>query len=130
MSDWNELRTYIKKNYKIAAEEDNMLKLVFDLGDDRSQMVFLWHQTLMDGEEEWVQIESPIGKIKDTPFVPLMREVAGTVCGGVGAASDYVTFRHSVPLENLDMNEFERPLRLIVTTADRLENKLVGGDAF
>jgi hypothetical protein len=35
-----------------------------------------------------------------------------------------------VPLANLDINEFERPLHLITVAADQLEKDLVGGDAF
>lgn len=130
MADWRSLTLYVRANYKVAEETDRMMKLLFGVGGGRSQMVFLWHQTLIGGAEDWVQIESPIGKIEEVSLVPLMREVAETVCGGIGATGDFVTFRHSVPLMNLDMNEFERPLQLVVTTADRLEHRLVGGDRF
>jgi len=130
MADWGDLVSYVRANYKVAEEKDRMIKLLFGVGEGRSQVVLLWHHTLMGGAEDWVQIESPIGKIEEVSLVPLMREVAETVCGGIGATGDFVTYRHSVPLMNLDVNEFERPLQLVVTTADRLENKLVGGDRF
>lgn len=130
MADWRDLTSYVRANYKVAEESDRMMKLLFRVGEGRSQIVLLWHLTLMGGAEDWVQIESPIGKIEDMSLVPLMREVAETVCGGIGASGDFVTYRHSVPLMNLDVNEFERPLQLVVTTADRLEHKLVGGDRF
>ncbi len=128
MTSWTQLRKLVDKKYKIADEQNGLITLLFDLGNDRSQMVFLWHAKLMGGREDWVQIESPIGKVDKMPFVPLMRETAKTICGGIGATGDMVTYRHSVPLENLDLNEFERPLMLVVSTADRLEHKLVGGD--
>ena len=130
MSNWNQLRDYIIAKYKVADEETGMIKLIFDVGTQRSQVVFIWHRALMEGAEEWVQIESPIGELEEVSFVPLMREVATTMCGGIGAVGDLVTYRHSLPLENLDINEFERPLALVTTTADRLEKKLVGGDRF
>ena len=43
---------------------------------------------------------------------------------------DLVTFRHSLPLANLNINEFESPLALVTTTADRLEQAFTGGDRF
>jgi hypothetical protein len=52
------------------------------------------------------------------------------VCGGIGSLGELVTVRHSVPLLNLDINEFERPLHPVTTTADRLEQQLQGGDQF
>lgn len=130
MASWKELRDHVAANYKIADERDRMIRLLFDAGNNRSQVVFLWHHALRDGTEDWVQIESPIGDLANVPFIPLMREVDKTLCGGIGATGDIVTYRHSVPLENLDLNEFERPLMLVVMTADRLEHKLVGADRF
>lgn len=56
-----------------------------------------------------------------------MRE---TVCGGIGTAGELVTVRHAAPLLNLDINELERPLLLVMTTADRLERQFQGGDTF
>ena len=41
-----------------------------------------------------------------------------------------VTFRHSLPLDDLNIAEFESPLALVTTTADQLEKALVGGDKF
>jgi hypothetical protein len=56
-----------------------------------------------------------------------MRE---TMCGGIGATGELVTVRHAAPLVNMDINELERPLLLVTTTADRLERQFQGGDIF
>jgi len=45
-------------------------------------------------------------------------------------AGNLVTFRHSVPLLNLNINEFESPLALVTETADLLESTFTGGDRF
>ncbi len=45
-------------------------------------------------------------------------------------ANGLLTIRHSVPLLNLNINEFERPLALVTTTADRFERELTGGDRY
>jgi drug/metabolite transporter (DMT)-like permease len=53
------------------------------------------------------------------------------ILGGLAlAGGNIVTFRHSVPLEDLSINEFEAPLALVTGTADRLEQALTGGDKF
>ncbi len=130
MSSWANIRRHVASRYKVAQESKGLIMMLFEVPGGRSQMVVLKHMVLMEGKEEWVQIESPFGPLEDVPLVPLLREIEDTVCGGVGAVGDHVTFRHAVPLENLDLNEFERPLKLVTTTADMLEHKLVGGDRY
>ena len=50
--------------------------------------------------------------------------------GGLALVGNLVSFRHSLPLENLNINELEAPLALVTTTADHLERALTGGDRF
>jgi hypothetical protein len=129
MASWNDLSAYVHRTYKIADENDNMIKLVFETGNLRSQVVVLWHLTLSDGEE-WVQIESPFAELGSVNLGQALQHVGQTVCGGMALLGNMVTFRHSLPLANLNINEFESPLILVTKTADDLENALVGGDKF
>ena len=130
MATWNDVVSVIRATYKVAVDEKDHLGLIFNLDDTRSQTVHLWRQALADDTEEWVQIESPFGRIGDSDAVPALREVGNMVCGGVATLGDLLVLRHSVPLDNVDLNEIERPLRLVVTSADRLERRYTGGDAF
>jgi hypothetical protein len=127
MAMWSDLVAYVRANYRVAEENPNMLHMVFDTGNLRSQMVFLWRQTLMDGQEEWVQIESPFAEVGSVDLQRALEEVGGVVCGGAAINGGHLLVRHSVPLANLNINEFERPLALVTTTADRLERELDGG---
>jgi hypothetical protein len=129
MTTWNDLVAYVHNHYKIADENPNMIKMVFETAGMRSQVVILWHLTLADGEE-WVQIESPFGELGSLDLSRALQEVGNTVCGGMAMFGNLVTFRHSLPLDNLNINEFESPLVLVTTTADNLERSLVGGDRF
>jgi hypothetical protein len=129
MASWNDLSAYVHRTYKIADENENMIKLVFETGNLRSQVVVLWHMTLSDGEE-WVQVESPFAEIGSVNLAQALQHVGNTVCGGMALLGNMVTFRHSLPLANLNINEFESPLMLVTKTADDLENALVGGDKF
>jgi hypothetical protein len=103
--------------------------MIFDTGGMRSQVVIVWHMRLNDGEE-WVQIESPFAELGSVDLGQALQQIGNTVCGGMAMFSNLVTFRHSLPLDNLNINEFESPLRLVTTTADNLEKMLVGGDRF
>jgi hypothetical protein len=130
MATWSDLVGYVRANYRVAEEKPNMLQMVFDTGNLRSQLVFLWRQTLMGGEEEWVQIESPFAKVGSVDLQRALEEVGGVVCGGAAIDSGHLLIRHAVPLGNLNINEFERPLHLVTTTADHLERELDGSDRY
>jgi len=130
MAAWTDLVGYIRSNYKIAEEQPDMVKLLFEVAGLRSQVVLLWHLTLAGGKEEWVQIESAIGEVGSVDLGRAVQEIGQTVCGGLATMGNLVTFRHAVPLLNLNINEFERPLELVTTTADHLERLLTGGDRY
>jgi len=129
MANWSSLVNYVTSNYKVSDQQPEMLKLVFDTGDLRSQVVFLWRQVLGEGEE-WVQIESPVAELGLVDLPRALTAIGGMVCGALAVVGGHVVVRHSAPLENLNINEFERPLLLVTTTADRLERDLVGGDQY
>jgi hypothetical protein len=120
----------VHSNYKIADERPNLIKLIFDTGDLRSQIVLLTRETLMDGEEEWVTISSPVAALGSLNLEEFLREVGDIVCGGAALEGDVLVIKHAAPLVNLDVNEFERPLRLVTMTADALEKKFVGSDKY
>jgi hypothetical protein len=130
VATWADLTDYVKSNYKIADQKPGFIKLVFEVGGLRSQVVMLWHQTLSGGTEEWVQIESPFGELGSVDLTKAVQAVGDTVCGGLACMGNLVTFRHSLPLLNLNINEFERPLTLVTNTADELEKRFTGGDRF
>jgi len=130
MPTWQDLTSYVRSNYKIADERPNLIKLIFETGDLRSQIVLLVRETLMDGEEEWVTISSPVAALGSVNLEEFLREVGGIVCGGAALEGDVLIIKHAAPLVNLDINEFERPLRLVTMTADALEKKFVGSDTY
>jgi hypothetical protein len=127
MATWADLSSYVRKTYRVSDEGAGMIKLVFETDTLRSQAVILWHRTLADGEEEWVQIESPFGELGIINLGQALQAIGNTVCGGMALVGNLVTFRHAVPLLNLNINEFERPLTLVTTTADQLEKALNQG---
>jgi hypothetical protein len=136
VATWDDVLTYVRRNYTIQEEIRNDdgavmgLRMVFSLSDLRSQLVFLWHNKLGDGTESWVQITSPFAKAAEVNLSEVLDVVGGYVCGGVAKYDELLILQHAAPLLNLDINELERPLQLVLSTADNLERRFAGGDAF
>ena len=130
MTTWNSVADYVRSNYQVSDESPNRIKLVFEVADMRTQVVFLWRQLLLDGTEEWLQIESPVGRVDSMNLRTVLDEVGAMVCGGAAIMDGVLFIRQAMPISNLEINEFERPLRLVTSSADALERKFVGGDEF
>ena len=130
MATWSDVKTFVHNNYKADDLSDEVMKMVFETADLRSQLVFLTHYTLAGGAEDWVAVESPFAEIGNVDLGKALEEAGNLVCGGLSKVNSMVTLKHSVPLENLNINELQRPLALVVNSADALEKSLVGGDKF
>jgi len=130
MATWIDLAGYVRSNYKIADERDASIKMIFDVGDLRSQVVLLSRAVPSGGSAEWLQIESPIGDVGSVDLQEVLERVGQMVCGGVVISEGVVMMRHAVPLLNLDINEFEQPLHMVTGSADLLEKKFVGTDKY
>jgi hypothetical protein len=133
MASWEQLKQFVHSNYVVSQDLESALKLEFRGDNGRTQLVFIGYEALMNGSEGWVTIESPIGKISEIDLKAAVVSAGEVVCGGVGAWSadtDLLMLRHALPLENMDVNEFERPMQLVTGTADRIENSLTGEDRF
>jgi hypothetical protein len=130
MATWQQLKQYVYEKYVVSDDIAVGLKLEFEGLGNRTQLVFITHQQLMEGAEDWVTIESPVGRMEQVDIDRALVEAGKLVCGGLGAAladPTILVLRHAVPLENLDLNEFERPLQLVIGTADAFEFELTGG---
>jgi hypothetical protein len=131
MATWSDLKAYIHNRYKVANETEDMLRLIFETGNLREQVVVISRVVLPANGTEWVQISSAIGEVDKVDLAALVRKVGNTVVGGLATAGDsIVTFRHSLPLADLSIAEFEQPLHLVIGTADLLEQQFTGGDRF
>jgi len=130
-SSWPSIVDYVRSNYKVSDEQPGMLKLIFETGNLRTQVVILTRQASQaNPNDEWLHIESPVGDLASIDLRQAVIAVGETLCGGLSVIGSVVTLRHAVPLANININELEQPLALVTTTADRLERTLVGGDQY
>ena len=130
MANWWQVKSYLHRNYKIVKDEGSFVVMIFDLGNGRSQMVMLSVHTLRNGSEEWMEILSGVGKVQEVNLIRALALIERMMVGGLTQEGDMLMVKHTLPLENVDENEIDRPLLLVVQTADDLEQDLVGGDAF
>jgi hypothetical protein len=130
MASWVDLVTFIRTEYRVSRVEPDEIRIEVEFEDERRQAVVVYREVL-DQREEWVQIASPCGKAAEVNLLALLTEIGATaVVGGLVIMGEYVAVRHSLPLENLDINEFVDPLALVAGVADELEEKFTGGDGY
>jgi hypothetical protein len=129
MASWDELRSYIRITYKVADDDGTVLRLVFSVGEGRSQIVVVGQSTT-GGGAEFATIASPFAEVGKLAIDPVLDTLADYVVGGVVTYGQMYMVRHSVPLADLDPDEFDGPLRMVLSTADALEAKFVGTDQF
>jgi hypothetical protein len=130
MAQWGDLVAFVKSEYQIIEESTDEVRIHVEFDDKRSQMIWLSREVL-DGKEDWVQIASPCALAANVDLRALLTEIGHTtIVGGAAIMGDHVVLRHSLPLSNLDINEFIDPLALLAGTVDTLEEQFSGGDAF
>lgn len=128
MASWDDLMSFVRVRYEIMRQqEDGELWFNLPTTGERTQLVAVRQATGADGDP-WVEITSPVGKAGDLDLVRLLALAGEAEAGGVVSVDGVVLFRHSIPLDDTAADGFDRPFRLVVTMADRLEHELTGAD--
>jgi hypothetical protein len=131
MATWADLIQFIRTEYEVVSRTEDEIRIEFTWEDEDRSQVMIISRMVLDRRYEWVQILTPMGLVKDVNLHRLMESIGETsMIGGAAIMGDHVILRHSLPLENLDINEFVDPLTLIAGTADNLESEFWGGDAY
>jgi hypothetical protein len=133
---WGDLVTYIRQSYDVIRYEPDEVRIRVSFLDDeddllgRRQIMVVAHE-ILDQKEDWVQIATPFARIEQVDLREVLAEVGDTIIvGGVALMGDYVVLRHSLPLVNLDINEFTDPLALVASGAEQLERRFTGRDDY
>lgn len=136
MAAWRDLMAFIRRVYEVVRFEPDEVRILVRFGgdsedqDSRVQTVVVAREVFDDGTE-WVQLATPFAVVDQVDLADVLEEIATTtVVGGVVIMGDYVVLRHSLPLVNLDYNEFSDPLELLAGAGDELERKFTGHDDY
>lgn len=123
MASQSEVQNYIKNNINSELIDDGLLKIIYDLGEGRSQLVYAFISDVS------LNISSPFAKAEDVTPKQALKAVDG-ISFGIGMLEDWYVVRHVVPIADLDESEIITGLEVVAQIADDLEDSLVGGDAF
>ena len=128
MPTWSEIQEYARSKYKLASDDKDSFKLVFEYDNDRLQAVIVSRFEAID--REWCDFASACCK-KDqmSPEVALEKNFQFAV-GAISLDKDIYVVRYSVQMATMDMEEFELPLHVVASTADKLEQEFAAGDDF
>jgi hypothetical protein len=127
--------TFIRREYEVVRDDPDEIRIQLRYGDDedvrqRTQMVVVAREVL-DRREDWIQIASPFARVDEVDVQAVLEEVGSTtIVGGVVIMGPYLVLRHSLPLVNLDINEFVDPLEMVTGAAEDLEAAFTGRDEY
>lgn len=126
MASWTEIKGYVFSNYKVSSDEGNLMSLLFDMGEGRSQLVFIGY---LDLDEPLIRFSSPIGKVSQITAERVI-EAASSTPFGVERVGDVYALRHVQLAATVDGSEIDMPIQLVTGFADHLEKTLGLGDTF
>jgi hypothetical protein len=134
VATWRDLVTFIRQQYDVTRDEPDEIRIQIRFGDDdgihRTQTVVIAHEVL-DRREDWIQIASPFARVDQIDLARVLEEIGTTtIVGGAVIMGPYLVLRHSLPLVNLDINEFTDPLELVSLAAEDLEEMFTGRDDY
>jgi len=135
VADWGDLVAYIRHTYDVVRDEPDEIRvrLMFGADEDtegRAQIMVIAHE-ILDKKEDWVQIATPFARADELDLLDVLTEIGNTiVVGGAAVMGDHIVLRHSLPLINLDINEFIDPLELVAGAAELLEQIFTGRDDY
>ncbi len=135
MAAWADLVRFIDREYDVTRREADEVRVRIhysgeDVDDDERTQIAVVAREDVDGQE-WVQIATPFALIKDVDIHSVLTSIGETtVVGGAVIMGEYLVLRHSLPLQNMDINEFVEPLELVAGTAELLEEQFTGGDHY
>lgn len=128
MPTWAEVQEYARSKYKLANDEKDSFKLVFEYDNRRLQAVIISRFEALN--IEWCDFASAACKASQmSPEVALQKNYQFAV-GVLALDNDIYVVRYSVQLATMDMNEFELPLHVVASTADKIEQEFAASDQF
>ena len=128
MPTWGEIQEYARSKYKLAKDEEHWFSLVFAYDSDRRQLVRCKHFKAFD--QDWIEFASACCKHDEMSPAVALKKNNDYAVGGIALDGDVYIFKYTIPLTNLDIDEFELPLHVVASTADQIEGQFAAQDKF
>jgi hypothetical protein len=129
MATWESLLQYIRSHYQVAGEGPGAVRLMFDLGNGRSQNVVVSGKQV--GDFEYLAIWTPVCHESQISAREALLRNTNMALGALALVEDgTMILRHTAPLKDLDVDEFEVPLRALTQAGDMLEQQFGTADQY
>ena len=130
MISWEQVVAYATSRHIVLERHDDLVRLVVDLGNGRSQYALLRKLAATEGAGAWLAVDSPIGAIDELDLLSTLRCASREQTGGISLFGDLVVLRQTMHSSSLLAHEFDRDLLLLCLAADDMEKRLLGTDVF
>ena len=125
MAGWSDVKGLAKAKFKVTHDDGDTFEVLFEYKTGRHQKVVVTHFEAF--ECTWVRFRSMVcRKDEMDPSVALAWNSEFSV-GALALMDDHYAILHSTPLDTLDPEELERPLRILAYVADTLERDYTRG---
>ena len=121
MANWTQLKQFLYNNYKIETDSGDSLRMLFDVGNGRSQFISVHNF------DPLVTFSAPFGRVGQ---IKPEKVLQSGIPFGVAEAGEFYFMVHTSWIATLDDLEVHGPITLLVNKADELEKKLTGKDEF
>lgn len=118
-----EVVAFIEGKYKCEHTESGAIKVLFNEGDGRSQIVLAWVN------DSNIQVSSPFAKTSEISADRAVAEVSKYSLG-MQIYGEFYVVRHVAYLADIDASEVFAALEVTSSVADELEKALLGGDKY
>ena len=127
MATWKQIREYARSRYKLQDDEDDNFTLVWGFEDGRSQLVQV---NLFEAfERPWIEFLSACCDEDDLDKGKALRKNGKLGCGALVLDQGRYYLRYTHPIDTMDLEELEVPLRAIAIAADQIEAEHAGDDS-
>lgn len=125
MAGWSDVKGLAKAKFKVTHDDGDTFEVLFEYKTGRHQKVVVTHFEAFGST--WVRFRSMVcRKDEMDPSVALAWNSEFSV-GALALMDDHYAILHSTPLDTLDPEELERPLRILAYVADTLEKDYTRG---
>lgn len=126
---WADVKRLLRKEYKVAGEENDFLAFDLSLENGRTQTVCVERTENEDGIQ-WIMVYSCVGLIDNSEINEVLKMIGEYAFGGLVKTDDKHFVKYSLLLESASELSLLRPINTIAQIADEIEEKYIGGDQY
>lgn len=123
MATWTELKNHARTSYRLAEEHDHSFKLVFKYKGGRLQAVIAAHYDAMG--RSWVDFSSACCRFERMAPREALEHGFNLAVGSLCLDGDVYVVRHTVLLDEIDLDDLHLHLHAVARAADQIERSLV-----